>query len=266
MGKFDGWLICSDFDGTLYYKRNIADEDIRAIEYFKSEGGLFTFASGRYADFFDTVSPSVIPNAPIVAMNGALICGEKGENGVRSLLYRGGMDRGAAAEYCFSLFDGDVSVERLVFYSDDGSVEYRRDSEPASREEFMRGIPSILKMGIYVSAEEAVRIHDLVCRTAPENFVVTRSWLRGIELNQVGDSKGIAVLKVKKMTGARHLVCVGDYDNDTEMIRCADVGYAVGNAVDGLKAVADRVTVSAADHAIAAIIAEIGEETDKYGI
>lgn len=260
MGKFDGWLICSDFDGTLYYKRNIADEDIRAIEYFKSEGGLFTFASGRYADFFDTIAPSVIPNAPIVAMNGALICGEKDENGVRSLLYHGGMDRDAAAKYSFSLFDGEESIERLVFYSDDVSLEYRRDSEPASRKDFMRGIPSILKMGIYVSAEEAIRVLDFIRRTAPENFVVTRSWLCGIELNQIGDSKGVAVLKVKEMTGARHLVCVGDYDNDIEMIRSADVGYAVGNAVDGLKAVADRVTVSAADHAIAAIIAEIGDE------
>ena len=35
MGKFDGWLICSDFDGTVYVDREISDENCRAIRYFQ---------------------------------------------------------------------------------------------------------------------------------------------------------------------------------------------------------------------------------------
>ena len=41
------------------------------------------------------------------------------------------------------------------------------------------------------------------------------------------------------------------------MITAADLGYAVGNAVDSLKLVADRITVHACDSAIARIIEEL---------
>ena len=48
MGKFDGILICTDLDGTLLRKdKSVSKENIEAIEYFKKEGGLFTFVTGR---------------------------------------------------------------------------------------------------------------------------------------------------------------------------------------------------------------------------
>ena len=44
MGKFDGILICTDLDGTLYKNdKTISEENKEAIEYFKREGGYFTF-------------------------------------------------------------------------------------------------------------------------------------------------------------------------------------------------------------------------------
>ena len=48
MGKFDGILLCTDLDDTLLTTdKRVSDENSKAIEYFKSEGGLFTFATGR---------------------------------------------------------------------------------------------------------------------------------------------------------------------------------------------------------------------------
>ena len=74
MGKFDGYLICSDFDGTIYIDQQISKKNIEAIEYFQSEGGYFTFASGRNYEMFATGAANVItPNAPILAYNGAFI-------------------------------------------------------------------------------------------------------------------------------------------------------------------------------------------------
>jgi hydroxymethylpyrimidine pyrophosphatase-like HAD family hydrolase len=52
---------------------------------------------------------------------------------------------------------------------------------------------------------------------------------------------------------------VGDYNNDISMIKSAGLGFAVANAVDEVKAVADYVTVSNDDDAIAVII----EDLDK---
>ena len=46
MGKFDGILLCTDLDDTLLTTdKRVSDENSKAIEYFKSEGGLFTFAT-----------------------------------------------------------------------------------------------------------------------------------------------------------------------------------------------------------------------------
>ena len=52
MGKFDEFLICTDLDGTLFASdRTIPHENLQAIEYFKQEGGLFTFVTGRMTFF-----------------------------------------------------------------------------------------------------------------------------------------------------------------------------------------------------------------------
>ena len=48
MGKFDGLLLVSDFDDTLYddYHR-VPERNLRALDYFRSQGGRFTIATGR---------------------------------------------------------------------------------------------------------------------------------------------------------------------------------------------------------------------------
>ena len=43
MNKFENKLLCSDIDGTLIDdKHNISDKNIKAIEYFRENGGLFS--------------------------------------------------------------------------------------------------------------------------------------------------------------------------------------------------------------------------------
>ena len=49
-------------------------------------------------------------------------------------------------------------------------------------------------------------------------------------------------------------IAVGDYYNDVSMIKNAGIGFAVANAVDDAKTVADYITVNNNEHAIAKII------------
>ena len=51
MGKFDGILLCSDFDMTLAQNEIISPENAAAIRYFTENGGKFTIVSGRHPGF-----------------------------------------------------------------------------------------------------------------------------------------------------------------------------------------------------------------------
>ena len=122
----------------------------------------------------------------------------------------------------------------------------------------------------------SVPLFNVLCVSAPEDsldlreklneaalgtpFVAVRSWDAGTELICRADEKGEAVLRLKEMTGARLLVTAGDYENDISMLKTADLGFAVGNAIPAVKSAADRVTVPCGEHAIAAIVRELEEE------
>ena len=74
MGKFDGYLLLSDIDGTLTdSKGKLPQSNADAIHYFQSEAGLFTVASGRFPAFIDGFSSSVKPNTHIIGINGTVI-------------------------------------------------------------------------------------------------------------------------------------------------------------------------------------------------
>ena len=71
--KFDNKLIVSDLDGTFFDSEvGIVRVNVDAINYFKENGGFFTFATGRNEL---TLEPDVIKlvNAPIICCNGSYL-------------------------------------------------------------------------------------------------------------------------------------------------------------------------------------------------
>ena len=62
---------------------------------------------------------------------------------------------------------------------------------------------------------------------------------------------------MKNLPGVRLTVAAGDFENDLSLIAEADVGYAVANASEEVRAAADRITVSCGEHAIARIVEEL---------
>ena len=99
--------------------------------------------------------------------------------------------------------------------------------------------------------ERLLKSHPLA-----ENFDFIRSELRLFEILPKGASKGLLLEQLAEQLGIeRHkTVAVGDYNNDVSMIKAAGIGFAVDNAVPEAKAVADYITVSNNDSAIAVII------------
>ena len=71
MGKFDGILLASDFDDTLYgWDLRVPERNLEAIRYFTGQGGYFTVSTGRAHRTFAPFAPLVPMNAPAVLSNG----------------------------------------------------------------------------------------------------------------------------------------------------------------------------------------------------
>ena len=74
MGKFDGVLLVSDFDDTLYgANRRIPPRNLEALRYFVGQGGRFTVATGRAHRTFAPYAHLSPINAPVVLSNGSAL-------------------------------------------------------------------------------------------------------------------------------------------------------------------------------------------------
>ncbi len=256
MGKFDGYIICSDFDGTIYMDQQISKKNIEAIEYFQSEGGYFTFASGRnYEMFTDGPAAVITPNAPIISYNGAVIISLDG----KTIYHKGSISKERILE-AFALVDEGIPLECFDVNRHGAAARYDFDENdsPAARQSFLDafGTP-LVKFLARMHPDNTDETYAAVKARMSDRFNITRSWKYGIEFNDLADSKGRGALFLKDLLGCHTLICVGDYDNDIDMVEAADIGYAVENATDNLKAVADRITVHCRESAIAKIIEDI---------
>ena len=256
MGIFDGVLICSDWDGTLCMDRTIPDNNVAAIRYFQENGGAFTVCSGRYYPYIEAFSDKIQPNTYIISLNGAYVIHPK----TRHCLYEGTIsDRVFAFADEFAAKDG-------LFY---GMTVYLAGCEGGislTPTEYLEGRTELLNKGVYKiifvtdTPDKAVYIRDTVNENGGDELVSVRSWHTGVEILGRINTKGRAVRRVAEAIGARLVVTVGDYENDISMIEAADIGYAVGNATESLKAVANRSTVDVSAGAIAAVIYELERE------
>ena len=66
MGKFDGLLLVSDFDDTLYDSHHrVPERNLKALDYFRRQGGRFTVATSPPTSIWSrSTSPWCCPTAP----------------------------------------------------------------------------------------------------------------------------------------------------------------------------------------------------------
>lgn len=83
---------------------------------------------------------------------------------------------------------------------------------------------------------------------------IYRSAPHYLEIVPPGIDKGHALLKLMETVGRNTLIACGDQDNDISMIRAADIGVAMGNAEEEVKAVADYVAPTNDQNGIAHVI------------
>lgn len=266
MKKFEGILFCTDLDGTLLRKdKTISEENLRAIEHFKSEGGLFTFITGRMPYFAQDMYDAIKPNAPIGCCNGGGIFDYT--NG--KYLWTQDLPHSAIelAEYIgehiadmgFHL----TTYDKIYFCGENEEMgKFRRRTRlPNISCGFTELREPLVKIVFCHPDEEMIDLTKELLDAHPraDEFDFTRSERTLYEILPKGVGKGSALVKTAELLGIdmRKTVAVGDYNNDISMIRAAGLGFAVANARPDVKEAADFVTVSNEDSAIARIIADI---------
>ena len=271
MGKFDGILICTDLDGTLLRKdKSISKENKEAIEYFKREGGYFTFITGRMPFYAMDMYNSIQPNAPFGCING----GGLYEPSINDYIWTSTMGEGVAElirEVDEKLPDVGIQVNtfyKTYFCKENETMRlfrlgtklpnlvlgYDEVTEPISKIIFGspggKDIPDM---------ERILRAHPLA-----DKFDFVRSELTLFEILPKGIGKGVAITKLAEHLGLdmNKTIAVGDYNNDISMFRAAKAGIAVSNACQDALDAADFVTVSNEEHAVARVIYDV--ESGKY--
>lgn len=266
MGKFDDILICTDLDGTLYRNdKTISAENKEAIEYFKAEGGYFTFITGRMPYYSQQAYHAVSPNVPFGCINGGgLYDGKKQEYTWNLPLAEGVEELIAHIDKLFPAVGIQVCSFYKTFFCKENEVtvnfrrltglsylpgDYRNINEPkgkvlfcCAREEEILGV------------EAALRAHPLA-----ENYSFVRSEKKLFEILPKGVNKGLSLAKLIDHLQLKDnkTIAIGDYNNDIGMFRAARYGIAVSNACQAAKDAADRITVSNEQHAIAQVIRDI---------
>lgn len=116
---------------------------------------------------------------------------------------------------------------------------------------------SIEKLNIFFAHEDDRQWAAKKLREAELGMVLSAEG--GIEVMNSECSKGEALRELcdKLDMDLSQVVAMGDSRNDIEMVQAAGRGIAVANALDDLKEVADEITVSNDENAVACIIDEI---------
>lgn len=265
MNKFKGILFTTDLDGTLLKKdKSISLKNKEAIEYFMSEGGIFTFITGRIPCGAQPVLNQIVPNGPFGCINGGGIY----DHIARKMIWQMNLPKSVLelVEYVDINLPGmgiEVNTHEKIYFCKksratekhrtdecfpDISCHYKDVKEPFAKILFADDKENIEKL------EKMLNMHPKA-----NEFDFIRSDIEYYEILPKGATKGNLVTKLSQILNIdlKRTISAGDNDNDVSMLEETAISFAVANASQRAKKAADFETVSNEEDAIAKIIEDL---------
>ena len=262
--RYSDVALFTDLDGTLFNSaREVSPENRRAIEYFMENGGSFGISTGRAPANALEKLPGLTMNTWSVVLNGAEAYHFQQQRATSQTL----LPKDVMAALIGWVYENmpEVNIQlctddRLLLLSrpelsDADFVETHQPMDEMSPEEalaypwlkvlFCAHRPVLEKLYEYARASGAAAAMDSVYTHATYlEFLPPRT------------NKGscLAALRSEPELKGKTFIAIGDYTNDIELLREADVAVAVANALPEVKAVADHIVCSNDAHALADLI------------
>ena len=267
MGKFDGYLLVSDLDGTLIGRdHSVSDENVAAIREFVAEGGRFLGATGRTELNVRPYTAGIPLSSPWILYNGAAIYDWE-----RALfIYKAPLPRSLAEAFVARVMARFRQVNVQV-YAGGPFCQVNPDGQPDAI--------AVREQQTFEDKPAAAITDDwlkvLFCSDVPEHLdgieaLFEGDPLRGVahsmrsgpryfEVTAQGVNKGTALAHLKKLLdpAPRRVVAIGDYNNDIEMLQESDIPAAPESALSEVKQHAKIITACHSRSAIADLIQKL---------
>lgn len=261
MGKFDGVLLASDFDDTLYGSDyTVSPENVRALTYFVEEGGFFTVATGRaHATMAPCVHLAPI-NAPVVLSNGSALYDFQAGRMIHETFLprrvRADMEEVCAAfpALGFEAYHGD---DIYAFNPNEVTERHLSRANCACTVRPVDQIPLPWSKAILQQDNSLLRkVQRYMLERWQAHYEVIFSNQVLLELTCKGSNKGGMVLYLADLLGVRreHIYCVGDNQNDLPMLAVSAIPFAPANCAPEVKAWGARLIGSCDQSCLAQIV------------
>lgn len=252
-------------DGTLLNDdRQISERNKDSIKQAVDNGIIFTIATGRMFQSIIPFAEELELDIPLISYNGALIK----EAVSKKTLYDEPVDLEtslAVLEYCRK---HDYYIQAYV----DDTLLVREANDYAKMYAQMSGVnfenigddlfklkKAPHKLLIMTSETEHDPVKAVLTKEFGDKLVLTNSFKSFIEVMnpRVNKWNAVEALAVAKHIDPAATMCIGDSNNDFEMVSGAGIGVAVANANDRIRQAAKMVTSSNNNDGVAVAIEKI---------
>lgn len=263
-------IIFSDMDGTMLTDWSLGpkvpEANLEAMKSFISAGGLFSIASGRQFSETERFFEGIKFPVPMVLGNGTVIYdAEKGE--VISKVALADEIKRDCLEYVQNneglwLVAGDeFGIYQVMIKGSEWETKLTDlVRTPLTVQEFLDR--DLVKVCYVIENPQNVSkvAADTAAFKSAELFQMMQSSPVFLEVldKRAGKANGIKeAIKFAKAEN-RTIICIGDYDNDCDMLELADVAACPSNASPNVLRMADIVTCDNNKGAIADLINKLG--------
>lgn len=265
MKKFEGKIIISDIDGTYTGSEEGTARNRRAIAEFKKEGGLFTFASGRDEHTIRSVVPEFfeLVNAPAVFANGSYLYDAEKKERINEICLDAARAKALLSVILKEEPEAKLRINRQSGYlvPDDNVLQELKGYFFNIQKCALEDMPEYgwNKIVLAASGDVLARVSKMVDELAPGEYAKTLSCPTLLELLDPMATKGKQVKKLKALLGEGYTTyCVGDYENDEDMLKSADLAVAPSSGMKKIVELADIVTCDCREGAIAHLVEILG--------